>query len=64
MVKPTRRQMQVIQFLGEGLSNKEIAKKIGIGERTVKMHMEMVVKRLGLRNRTQLLIKSVKMGWI
>ena len=64
MVKPTKRQMQVIQCLGEGLSNKEIAKKIGIGERTVKMHMEMVVKRLGLKNRTQLLIKSVKMGWI
>lgn len=64
MIKPTKRQMQCIKLIAEGLSSKEIAKRLDIAERTVKMHISIILHRLGFKNRTQLLVKAVKVGWI
>ncbi len=49
----TRRQRQVLQHLAEGLSNQEIAERIGISESTVKGHVSTLLVLFGAENRTQ-----------
>ena len=47
----TTRQLEVLEALVEGLSNKEIARRFGLGEGTVKIHVASLLKALGLPNR-------------
>lgn len=47
----TRRQREVLVLLVEGLSNKEIARKLRLGEGTVKIHLAALFRSLGVRNR-------------
>ena len=49
----TPRQKQVMVMIGQGLSNKGIALKLGITEATIKMHITEIFKRLGVQNRTE-----------
>lgn len=49
----TPRELEVLRALGEGLNNKEIAKKLFITEYTVKKHVSQVLGKLGLADRTQ-----------
>ncbi|HZQ84898.1 MAG TPA: response regulator transcription factor [Acidimicrobiales bacterium] len=49
----TRRERDVLSLLGEGISNKEIARRLGISERTVKAHLTSAFRRIGVRGRTQ-----------
>jgi DNA-binding NarL/FixJ family response regulator len=48
----TFRQEQIMQLVASGLSNKEIARKLGIAEATVKVHLATIFKRFGVHNRT------------
>lgn len=50
----TDRQQQVAALLTEGLSNKLIARKLGMTEATVKVHVRQIMRKLGVRNRTQI----------
>jgi len=54
------RQGIILQLLGKGLSNKEIARILGVAEGTVKAQLRSVYKKLGIRNRTEaaLLVNS------
>lgn len=52
------RQMNVLTGLAEGLSNKQIAKQLGISEPTVKMHMSALLKLFEAKNRVQVLLKA------
>ncbi|WP_374565204.1 LuxR C-terminal-related transcriptional regulator [Nitratireductor sp. ZSWI3] len=47
----TRRQREVLILVVEGLSNKEIARKLSLGEGTVKIHLAALFRSLGVRNR-------------
>ena len=51
----SKRQKQLILMLDQGLSNREIAEKLGISEHTVKVHLWRLFKRLGVNSRTQTL---------
>lgn len=53
--KLSKRQEQLILMLDQGLSNREIAEKLGISEHTVKVHLWRLFKRLGVNSRTQTL---------
>jgi DNA-binding NarL/FixJ family response regulator len=54
--KLTRTEIKIVKLLVEGgFSNKEIAKKLSIGEKTVKFHLHHIFKKLGLQNRYQLI---------
>lgn len=46
-------ELRVLRFLCQGLSNKEIAREMTLGEVTVKTHMRAICAKLGARNRTQ-----------
>jgi DNA-binding CsgD family transcriptional regulator len=47
----TRREAQVLQLLATGLSNAEIAARLGLSGRTVDNHVSAILRRLGVRTR-------------
>lgn len=49
----TARETEVVTHLAAGLSNKEIAHKLGIEESTIKSHIKNIYEKLGVSNRTQ-----------
>ena len=49
----TNRQLDVLLMLGQGKSNKEIARDLGLSENTVKIHVTAILKILNVANRTQ-----------
>ena len=53
--KLSKRQKQLIVMLDEGLSNRDIAERLGISEHTVKVHLWRLFRRLGVKSRTQTL---------
>ena len=51
--RSTDREREVLLLVRGGLANKQIARKLGISERTVKAHLTNVFQRLGVTDRTQ-----------
>jgi DNA-binding NarL/FixJ family response regulator len=60
----SQRQVGVLQQLGLGLSNKQIAHKLGVAEPTVKMHISALLRSFGVQNRVQILLKAKEKGFI
>jgi len=58
------RQVGVLQQLGQGLSNKQIAHNLGVAEPTVKMHISALLRAFGVQNRVQILLKAKEKGFI
>ena len=61
---PTDRQMVILQHLAAGWGNKEIARDLGITERTVKYHLREVHGRLGVANRAEAVARASARGWL
>jgi len=57
----SKRERQVLELLLEGSSNKEIANKVGLSERTIKFHISALLKKNECANRTQLVYKFAMM---
>jgi non-specific serine/threonine protein kinase len=55
----TRRESEVAHLIGRGISNKEIAAKLGISRRTVESHVENILRKLGFTTRTQVVTWTV-----
>lgn len=53
----TEREINVITYLKEGLTNKEIANNLSISIHTVKAHLESIYEKLQVKNRVQAVIK-------
>lgn len=53
-VRMTRREREVIELIGEGLSNKEIAQRLNVASHTVKSHVRNVMEKLALHTRLQI----------
>lgn len=58
----TKSEKIIIQRVGQGLSNKEIAGKLYLSEGTVRNNLSRILSKLGLRDRTQLAIWAVQTG--
>src|SRR3954465_8725932 len=56
----TRRELDVLGALGEGLSNKAVARRLGISQHTVKFHLESLFRKLGLTSRTEAVRKGLR----
>jgi DNA-binding NarL/FixJ family response regulator len=54
----TERELEVLRCIAEGLSNREIAERLVITEGTVKNHVSNLIAKLGVRDRTQALLKA------
>jgi DNA-binding NarL/FixJ family response regulator len=60
----TVREMDVLELIAAGLSNKEIALNLGIGEKTVKTHVSNILSKFGVLSRTQAALMAVRMGLV
>ncbi len=58
------REFEVLQLLATGLSNKEIAARLGVVVGTIKIHVANIFAKLGVSDRTQALVVAVKRGII
>jgi len=58
----TRRELEILQLVAEGLSNKEIGKRLSITEGTVKNHVHNALEKLGMDNRIQAAAYIVRQG--
>ena len=55
----TTRQQQIVELLKQGMSNKEIARELGIAAGTVKVHLHEMFARLGTTSRGKLVSKLI-----
>ena len=58
--KLTKRELEVLKLLSEGLYNKEIAYRLSISEKTVKNHVSNIFKKIGVSDRTQAAIYAIR----
>jgi DNA-binding NarL/FixJ family response regulator len=60
----TERETDVLRLIAQGLANKEIARELSIGERTVKTHVSSILSKLGLQSRTQAALHAARLGLV
>lgn len=60
----TPREVEVIQLLAEGLSNKQIAARLTISEHTAKFHVAAILGKLGAETRTDAVVRAARAGLI
>ncbi|MDQ3248200.1 MAG: response regulator transcription factor [Chloroflexota bacterium] len=58
------REMEILIFITQGASNKEIAYALGISRQTVKNHMSSVLRKIGVEDRTQAAVLALRRGWV
>lgn len=60
----TARELDVLEGIAEGLSNKAIADRLGISDQTVKFHVASISGKLGASNRTDAVRRAVRRGLV
>ena len=60
----TAREIDVLELLAEGLSNKGIAARLGISDQTVKFHLATIYGKLGTHSRTASVREAVRRGLV
>jgi two-component system, NarL family, response regulator LiaR len=59
-----QRELEVLRLAAKGISNKDIALKLGIGNRTVQTHLLRIFHKLGVNSRTEAVFHALKQGWL
>ncbi|MFQ5436457.1 MAG: response regulator transcription factor, partial [Anaerolineae bacterium] len=60
----TPRELQVIQLIAEGMTNKAIAQQLAISTHTVKFHVNAIMNKLAAQSRTEAVVRATRMGLI
>ncbi len=60
----THRETEVLQLLAEGLPNKQIARRLGLSEHTVKFHVDSILGKLDAHSRTEAVTRAARLGLI
>jgi len=58
------REMEILELVIRGMSNREIAYHLGISYQTVKNHMTSILEKLGVEDRTQAAVYALRHGWV
>ena len=64
LVPLSPREMEILELVTSGMSNKEIAYQLGISHQTVKNHMTAILRKLDVDDRTQAAVYALKHGWV
>jgi DNA-binding CsgD family transcriptional regulator len=65
LVEPlTRRELQVMRMLADGLGNKEIAAQLGISDHTAKFHVAQILAKLGANSRAEAVALGIRRGLV
>jgi DNA-binding NarL/FixJ family response regulator len=60
----TAREREVLQLLSQGLSNKEIAQRLGISAHTARFHVNAILAKLGAQSRTEAVVQAARRGLV
>lgn len=60
----TPRESEVLELLAEGLSNRQIAARLGISDHTAKFHVNAILNKLGAETRTEAVVLAARSGWL
>jgi DNA-binding NarL/FixJ family response regulator len=60
----TPRESEVLTCVAHGRSNREIAKRLGIAEKTVRLHVSSILTKIGVRDRTQATLYALQHGFV
>lgn len=58
------REIEILDYIARGNSNKEIAKSLKISDQTVKNHITSILKKLSVNDRTAAVVHALRFGWI
>ncbi len=58
------REQEVLDRLARGLTNREIAEELIITSNTVKIHVEHILAKLGVSDRTQAAVRAIELGYV
>ena len=61
---PEVSELEVLRLLGQGLTNKAIAQRLGISDNTVKFHVNAILGKLGAASRTEATVIAARLGLI
>ncbi len=63
LIEPlTVRELEVLHLLASGMTNKEIASRLGISDHTVKFHVNGILGKLGVDSRTEAVVQAARLG--
>ena len=60
----TPRENQVLQLLAQGMTNKAIARDLGITDHTIKFHVNAIMGKLGAQSRTEAVVRATQLGML
>ncbi len=60
----TSREQEVLALLASGLSNREIGERLGIAEKTARIHVSNILSKMGVADRTQAAIAAIQRGLV
>jgi len=60
----TEQELNVLRLLAQGWTNARIAQELAVRERTVKFHVENLLGKLEVGNRTQAVVAGIRRGWL
>jgi DNA-binding NarL/FixJ family response regulator len=60
----TPRELEVLQLMARGLTNRQIARRLEISEHTVKFHAGAVLSKMNARSRAEAVARAIGLGWI
>lgn len=64
LVPLSPREMEILELVTKGASNKEISNRLGISHQTVKNHMTAILRKLRVDDRTQAAVYALQHGWV
>lgn len=60
----TERELDILRLLAKGWTNARMAEELRISKRTVKFHVENLLGKLGVGNRTEAVVEGIRRGWL
>lgn len=60
----TVRELDILRHVAAGMTNRQVGRRMGLSENTVKAAVSSILRRLGLRHRTEAVVHAVRRGWL